>query len=244
MFRLHTWELQTSGYLPQNRTRLYTVGIHRDHTPPYGLLPPAPLGRRLDLEELLHKGLCPINEEVLSPQQRWNLSVMKQRLLPQLIGSGSPVACISVDRDPDQAFGESTRHDGLVSTLRTQNELLWLFRANAQGQTVLSRCLHPAERFSLQGFRPGIAEHFSKVDGLRVSGNAFSVPIVTHVFHRVLGCFLSSNALGFPGIPPVVHRFREPEEVELILHRARLVNLERDKLGMLERQVALLCLHH
>ena len=157
MFRLHAWELQTSDYLPQSRARLYTVGIRRDHAPPCGLLPPSPTGRRIELEEILHKGLCPIDETVLTPQQRQNLSMVKQRLLGGFIGHGSPIVCIVVDRDLEQAFGDNTRHDGLVCTLRTRNELVWLFKADSRGKTVLSRCLHPAERFSLQGFRPGVA---------------------------------------------------------------------------------------
>lgn len=245
MFRLHAWELQTSDYMPQNRARLYTVGVRRDHCPLLGLIRPLPLGRRLDIEEMLHKGLTRINEGVLSPQQRMNLSVVKQRLLPGFIGRGGPVACISVDRDPYQCFGETTRHDGLVSTLRTQNELMWLFKADACGRTVLSRCLHPAERFSLQGFRPDIAVFFSKADGIRISGNAFSVPVATHTFHRLLSCFLSPGQLGVPSIPRTVHRPREPprepcEVAAIILRRAQALNLERDRFAILERQLELL----
>ena len=228
-----------SDYLPQSHARLYTVGIRRDHAPPCGLLPPSPTGRRIELEEILHKGLCPIDEMVLTPQQRQNLSVVKQRLLGGFIGHGTPIACI-VDRDPEQAFGDNTRHDGLVCTLRTRNELVWLFKADSRGKTVLSRCLHPAERFSLQGFRPDVALYFSKVDGLRVPGNAYSVPMVTHVFHRLLGRFMSPNALGFPDIPQAVHRSREPCDIAEVLPRARFVDMERDRLAILERQVALL----
>ena len=240
MFRLHAWELQTSDYLPQRRARRYTVGIRRDHAPPCGLLPPSPTGRRIELEEILHKGLCSIDETVLTPQQRQNLSVVKQRLLGGLIGHGNPIACIAVDRDPEQAFGDNTRHDGLVCTLRTRNELVWLFKADSRGKTVLRRCLHPAERFSLQGFRPDVAFFCSKVDGLRVSGNAFSVPVVTHVFHQLLGCFISPHALGFPDVPQAVHRSREPCDITEVLLHARLLNMERDRLAILERQVALL----
>ena len=240
MFRLLSWELQSSQYLPQNRVRLYTVGIHRAHAPSCGLVPPSPCGRRMEMDDFLHRGLCPIDEGVLTPQQRHNLSVMKQRLLPGFIGCGGPIACISVDRDPDLSWGDHTRNDGLVGTLRTRNELVWLFKADAYGRPVLSRCLHPAERFVLQGFRPEVAFFFSKVDGLRVSGNAFTVPVVTHVFQQLLGCFISPYALGFPDIPRMVHRFREPREFAELLHRARLINIERSQYAILERQLALL----
>jgi hypothetical protein len=127
-----------------------------------------------------------------------------------------------------------------VCTLRTRTELVRLFKADSRGKTVLSRCLHPAERFSLQGFRPGVALYFGKVDGLRVSGNAYSVPAVTHVFHRLLGCFMSPHALGFLDIPQAVHRPREPCDIAEVLLRARPLNMERDRLAILERQVALL----
>ena len=43
MFRLHTWALQASDYLPQSHMRLYTVGIRRDFAPPCGLASPSPL---------------------------------------------------------------------------------------------------------------------------------------------------------------------------------------------------------
>ena len=182
MFRLHAWALQTSDYLPQSRMRLHTVGIRRDFAPKCGLASPSTPRNawRAALPDLLHKGLCPRNEGVLSPQQRHNLMAVKQSLALQPIGHGGCISCISVDRDPHQRFGQSTRHDGRVGTLRTQNELVWLYRADEHGNTVLSRCLHPVERFGLQGFRPEVAAFFSKCDGMRVSGNAFSVPVVAH----------------------------------------------------------------
>ena len=241
MYRLHTWALDTADYLPQSRMRLYTVGIHRNFAPPGGLLPPSPPRNlwRAALPDLLHKGLCPIQEESLNPQQRQNLMVVKQHVALQPIGHGGCISCISADRDPHQQFGQSTRHDGLVGTLRTQNELLWLYRVDAHGISVLSRCLHPVERFTLQGFRPEVAAFFSKTDGMRVSGNAFSVPVVTDAFRQILQCFMTPEALGFPGVPLRVHRSREPEEVAEILYRARLLNLERSSIAILERELAL-----
>ena len=241
MWRLHTWELDTADYLPQSRKRLYTVGIHRNFAPEVGLAPPSPPRNlwRAALPDILHKGLCPIQEGVLSPQQRQNIMVVKQQVAWQPIGHGGCISCISADRDPHQNFGLSTRHDGLVGTLRTQNELVWLYRADAHGATVLSRCLHPAERFALQGFRPEVAAFFSKADGMRISGNAFSVPVVTHVFRHILECFMTPEAFGFPGVPHRVHRSREPAEVAEILYKASVLNLERSSLAILERELML-----
>ena len=242
MFRLHTWALQTSDYLPQNRMRLYTVGIRRDFAPLCGLASPSPSRNawRAALPDLLHKGLCPIDEGVLSPQQRQNLMAVKQSLALRPIDHGGCIYCISVDRDPHQRWGHFTRHDGLVGTLRTQNELVWwLYQVDEHGNTVLSRCLHPVERFALQGFRPEVAAFFSKSDGMRVSGNAFSVPVVTHAFRQVLECFITPTALGFPDVPRRIHRSRDSSEVVEILHRAEMLNLERSSLAILERELAL-----
>ena len=164
---------------------------------------------------------------------------VKQSLALQPIGHGGCISCISVDRDPHQRLGQSTRHDGLVGTLRTQNELVWLYRADEHGNTVLSRCLHPVERFGLQGFHPEVAAFFSKRDGMRVSGSAFSVPVVTHAFRQVLECFITPTALGFPDVPRRVHRARDPNEVAEILYRAEMLNLERSSLAISERELAL-----
>ena len=104
---------------------------------------------------------------------------------------------------------------------------------------MLSRCLHPVERFALQGFRPEVAAFFSKYDGMRVSGNAFSVPVVTHAFRQVLECFITPAALGFPDVPRRIHRSRDSSEVVEILYRAEMLNLEMSSLAILERELAL-----
>ena len=128
MFRVHTWLLQASEYLPQNRGRLYTVGIHRDFAPSCGLLPPSTSGNvwRAALPDLLNMGLRSIDEGVLSPQQQQNLKVATQCVALQPNVDGGCVSCISVDRDPHLQFGHFTRNDGRVGTLRTQNDLVWL----------------------------------------------------------------------------------------------------------------------
>ena len=72
-----------------------------------------------------------------------------------------------------------------------------------------------------------------------MSGNAFSVPVVTHAFRHVLECFITPTALGFPDVPRGVHRSRDPNEVAEILYRAEMLNLERSSLAILERELAL-----
>ena len=160
---------------------------------------------RVALADLLHRGLCPIDELALSSQQRANLVHAKQRLR-MVIGRGT-IACISVDRDPGSIFGQCIRYDGDVFTLRTASELVWLYSCDQDGRKTLSRCLHPVERLALQGFRPEVALSFSKVDLLRVTGNACSVPVVTAVFRQLLKPYMHPVAFG---LPQIVHRPRGP----------------------------------
>ena len=177
--------------------------------------------------------------EALSPQQRASLMAVKQSLAVQPIGHGVCISCIDMDRDPHRRLGHTTKHDGLVGTWRTQNELVWLYQANEQNSTVLSRRLHPGERFVLQGFRLEVAAFFSKCDRMRMPGNAFSVLVVTHAFRQALECFMTPTALGFPGAPRRVLRSRDPKEATEILYRAGLLNLERSSLAILQRQLVL-----
>ena len=71
MFAIRVWPMQSADYLPQNRRRLYVVGMHRSAgvTPPP---PTPPRSLRPTLGELLHKAL-PCDESMLSSQQRTNL---------------------------------------------------------------------------------------------------------------------------------------------------------------------------
>ncbi len=247
MYHIHTWQMQTSDYLPQNRLRLYTVGVHRDFALD-GLPPPPAVPRlaRVNLADVLHRGLCPIDELVLTPQQRANLTAAKRRL-SMVIGRGT-IACISVDRDPSATFGEYLRHDGDVCTLRTQNECLWLYACDGAGRTTLSRCLHPVERLALQGFRPEVALYFSKVDLLRVTGNACSVPVVTAVFRQLVRPFMHLAAFEGPQavhrpLGPVVHGPPGPpgpQEWAAGLAKMHRLNTEREEIALLERESQLL----
>ena len=113
MFRIHVWTLNSARYLPQNRPRIYTVGVLRELVGDVGMPPPAPhmaASSRASLGELLNKGLKPVDESNLSPQQKENLSMMKPYLFHRWSSSPSPghnqressrfsppIFCISVD---------------------------------------------------------------------------------------------------------------------------------------------------
>ena len=151
-------------WLPQHRERIYTVGIHRR----YSLIPvprPAPLPKisvQSLWQELLHPGLPVNRESSLTSRQGWNLEVAKA-----LIARGgrwvNPIS-MEVDRDPTLQFGALIRtKDGCTSTLRTGNELIWLCNLRSDSSSSMSRCLHPLERFGIQGFNCSFfAAHLSK----------------------------------------------------------------------------------
>lgn len=113
MFRIHGWTLNSARYLPQNQPQIYTVGVLRELVGDVGMPPPAPhmaASSRASLGELLNKGLKPVDESNLSPQQKENLSMMKPYLFHRWSPSPSPghnqresgrfsppIFCISVD---------------------------------------------------------------------------------------------------------------------------------------------------
>ena len=114
MYRVHVWTLNSANYLPQHRPRIYTVGVLKDIVGDVGMPPPAPrlaVPIRASLGELLNKGLKPVDENHLSPQQMDNLTMMKAylfhrwALLPtpgQCNRFAPPIFCISVDRNPER----------------------------------------------------------------------------------------------------------------------------------------------
>ena len=146
---------------------------------------------RASVGELLNKGLKPVDESHLSPQQkenfhRWALSPSPGQCHGESGRFSPPIFCISVDRNPEKKFGSYFRCDDAVPTLRTGNEMLWLLKFAADGSVTLSRCLHPVERLALQGFAPELASCVSKQTLVRATGNNFTVPVVVDVFQRCM----------------------------------------------------------
>ena len=196
MFAIRVWPMQCADYLPQNRRRLYVVGMHRSAgvTPPP---PTPPRSLRPTLGELLHKAL-PCDESMLSSQQRVNLrkaipiAMHRSRAASpptgghqQHLGSFSPpLFVIAYDRDPDKAWKESLRCDDCTPTLRAEHSRHWLVKVDDAGIVVLSRALHPWERLTLQGFLPHLANFLSRDTLIRATGNSFSVPVVTAVLRQ------------------------------------------------------------
>ena len=228
MFNIVTWDLNTADYLPQHRRRLYTVGINRDFVPRVPINPPMPLGAPLQLADVLATGpgLPRDQEATLSPIKRNDLltlvEISKARMAPT--SRGSPFwMTLPLDRDMEKTWGMHVRVDGLVETLRTEDEFKWI--THVGGHPFLSRCLHPVERLTLQGFPTSLAAVLSKQEVLLHTGNAFSVPVVAAVLSDVC-CMLHDHGLfRLPGIPRQVEDRGEVAEAIRTFRRARAQEL-------------------
>ncbi|CAE7265647.1 ssoIIM [Symbiodinium sp. CCMP2456] len=216
MYLLSSFILPTQDYLPQHRERIYTLGIHKQHTALPVPMSPAMPGMRQSWARVLHPGMPTHRERSLTLQQQLNLELALHRIRRK--GAWTNPVCVAADRDPLKKFG-TARQDGLCCTLRTGNELCWLawlhpapwlgfhvgLRARwsadscfavwaaEDGSTSFSRALHPLERLSLQGFPcDPYARHLTKKEILVATGNAMSVPCVGAALEAVLVHLASS----------------------------------------------------
>lgn len=115
----HLRILDSSQFLcPQNRTRMYTVGVNAMHTRE---LPREPrllsAGPAPTFLNILHPSIEPLQEHTLSAHLKVNLLMYKHILQEHRVS----LACVSLDRDPRAEFGPYFRTDGLIPTLRTAN---------------------------------------------------------------------------------------------------------------------------
>ena len=201
MWRIAPWRLNSADFnCPQSRPRLYIVGVST-YKCNFMPLPPASLQRQTSLVGLLHVGITKNMESRLSSEQRGRLQAWKRvvaRRSPELPAT----ICISLDRKTSGAFGESwVRMDGLCCALRTQNEFLWIMHVDSTGKLDVSRCLHPLERFALQGFPCHVSETLSKPQVLLVTGNAMSVPVVGAVVSQIMFALARTDEFGCQYVP-------------------------------------------
>ena len=243
MLRVFPWLMNSSEYLPQHRIRFYIVGVHWplvQGTPLPPRLPPCAATARASLRDVLHVGLRPRDEGRLLPVSQRNLNAWKRIAARYHRRDIGLVAVLSVDRDPDMRFGSLNRYDGLAPALRTHNDLLWVYMLDRHGTLLVSRCLHPVERLALQGFRPKVADFLSKSALVRITGNAFSVPVVTAVVRECFMLLASPRVLGVPNVDLNVNAWLSDSELEAHLRKRRRMNIARSKLAIIERRVAIL----
>lgn len=220
MWRVFPWILNTRAWLPQNRERVYTVGLHASLGCTNIMAPPVP-PKSVRLTEILHPGLPCVWEHGLTPQQCENLAIAKV----QAQGYPGCLASVSLDRNPSLRWSTGFGAHGIINALRTSNDLIWLLQYDASsGKFVFSRCLHPMERCSLQGFRAEMLAGMSKTGVLRATGNAMSVPVIAAVFKRCMEVL--SVSLGTA--------LRSP--LELDSETQRQINFMREHIALLEAE--------
>ena len=228
MWRVFPWLVNTAAWLPQNRPRVYTVGLHASLAMEHILPPPTPAAPCL-LLEVLHPGLPHIREFGLTPQQRENLVVAKA----ETMSCPGCLATVSLDRSPTANWPTGFGVHGVVMALRTGNDLIWLLQYDgASRRIVFSRCLHPLERCELQGFRAEQLADLSKAAVVRTTGNAMSVPVVASVFKRCMEIIVARLGATVPRViaPPDKDRER----------RRASIRLMREHIALLEAQEAVL----
>ena len=199
MWRAFPWELNSSSWLPQNRPRIYAVGLHVALATSH-VLPPMTPAKPCSLPEVLHPGLPSVREVGLTAQQLENLASAKKRAKRY----PGRLAVVSLDRNPEARWSTGFGVHEVVGALRTGNDLIWLLQHDASSDSFkLSRCLHPMERCALQGFRAEQLAGMSKAGVLRATGNAMSTPVVAASFKRCAEVLAARMSTGVPStIPP------------------------------------------
>ena len=119
MWRVFPWMLNTSAWLPQNRPRIYTVGLHASLATRHSLPPPVP-AKPCSLLDILHPALPAVREVGLTAQQLENLAVAKG----QAKRYSGCLAIVSVDRNPEKSWSTSFGVHGVIHALRTCNDLI------------------------------------------------------------------------------------------------------------------------
>ena len=115
------WMLNSRSWLPQNRPRIYTVGLHAALATSH-ILPPSTPATPCSLLELLHPGLSSTREVGLTAQQLENLAFVKK----QAKRYPGCLAIVSLDRNPPAQWATGFGVQGVVNALRTGSDLIWL----------------------------------------------------------------------------------------------------------------------
>ena len=244
MYNITECVMKTEDYLPQHRVRTYIVGTNRQFVPHALHSPRASLGPPLQLQDVLALGPepdIPRNQEAyLSSIKRSDLGVLVQisKAKTGWTKHGRPYwLTLPLDRDMEKTWGMSSRVDGLVETLRTGDEFKWIVRVGEV--PYVSRCLHPVERLSLQGFPPALATTMSKRELLLHTGNAFSVPVIGAVLHEICCSLCKHSLLSQVCVPRPIPMPTSDKELAQQVRRARMRELSLDIYGEARRAQSL-----
>ncbi len=134
------------------------------------------------------------------------------------------LASVRLDRRVDGVYGAWARVDDTVETLATGNVYLFLLSlGQGPGPEGLDfhRWLDPLERAPLMGISPGRLQCLTKAQVVKVTGNAYPVPMVGSVLHSVLTATYNPSAVSIPRpMPdrrPQLMRMRVVLEAEMVV---------------------------
>ena len=123
--------------------------------------------------------------------------------------------------------------------MRTCNDLIWLLQHDASSDCItLSRCLHPMEGCTLQGFRAEQLAGMSKAGVLRATGNAMSAPVVAAAFKRCMAVLAARSSMGVPSTipPPDEERQRRRIAIKLMQEHIALLEAQESALRQMRQQ--------
>jgi len=194
--------------LPQNRQRVYIVGIHKKIKPelfevgigpnreegqpndmfrssPY-FLEPFPDNRvtreKTEVQQILQSLSKEEIDEYTISQKLWDShKARKERNLNKVPATGFGYGFVTPSSKYTRTLTHRYYKDGAEILLGESHD-----QQNVNKQTKPPRKLTPHECKLLQGFPNEFQEHTSKVEAYKQFGNAVSVPVVKHIAKRIL----------------------------------------------------------
>ena len=177
-------KLKATDYgLPQNRTRVFLIGVRKavfgDCAPP----PLLPWDRTWELRDFLSHGAQNTIRTSLTSNMQRNLKAHERKLKVMLRQGGlkvSDVVTVALDR----AYGKVYKPRlfiNKVPTLTTNNCYIFLLSPDfgkEDNARDFFRWFLPEERIILQGFPKACAAHLPQGLQVKASGNAYPVPLM------------------------------------------------------------------
>lgn len=201
--------------LPQNRQRVYIVGIHKRIMPQiyeYGIGPNREEGQANDLfghqpfflnafpdnqvtraptkvSQILQSLSPDVDKEYRISQKLWNShKARKERNLNKEKPTGFGYGFVTPESEYTRTLTHRYYKDGAEILLGESED-----QQDIKKETKPPRKLTPHECKLLQGFPAEFKEHQSKVEAYKQFGNAVSVPIVKHISKKIIDIIKSSN---------------------------------------------------
>ena len=159
--------------LPQDRTRVFVIGMHKQFGD--GIPPAFPAFGMRPFREFLSKSLPNVDRTKLNDNKRLNLTdyvfTVEYMVRPGAY-EGNPLVVISVNRKIGAKWSSSTYFE-YVPTLTTNNsQLLNFFVVFFRTDKGREYFLHPVERLCLQGFSMHICKYIPRSKMVKAAGSS------------------------------------------------------------------------